>query len=43
LISETIILERRKIVSFSEHNPDHIFFLISVLLIIAILGRGVTL
>ena len=43
LISETIILERRKIVSFSEHNPDHIFFLISVLLIIAILGRGVIL
>ena len=43
LISETIILERRKIVSFSEHNPDHIFFLISVLLIIVILGRGVIL
>ncbi len=43
LISETIILERRKIVSFAEHNPDHIFFLISVLLIIVILGRGVIL
>ena len=43
LISETIILERRKIVSLAEHNPDHIFFLISVLLIIVILGRGVIL
>lgn len=43
LISETIILERRKIVNFAEHNPDHIFFLISVLLIIVILGRGVIL
>ena len=43
LISETIILERRKIVSFAEHNPDHILFLISVLLMIVILGRGVIL
>jgi len=43
LISETIILKRRKIVSFAEHNPDHIFFLISVLLMIVILGRGVIL
>src|SRR3989344_4033011 len=43
LISETIILERKKIVGFAEHNPDHIFFLISVLLIIVILGRGVIL
>lgn len=43
LISETVILERRKIIGFAEHNPDHIFFLTSVLLIIAILGRGATL
>jgi len=43
LISETMILERRKIVGFAEHNPDHIFFLVSVLLIIVILGRGVIL
>lgn len=43
LISETIILERRKIVNFAGHNPDHIFFLISVILVIAILGKGVIL
>ena len=43
LIFETIILERRKIVNFAEHNPDHIFFLISILLVIAILGRGIIL
>lgn len=43
LISEMAILERRKIFNFARHNPDHIFFLISILLIMFILGRGMVL
>ncbi len=40
-VLEIIILKRRRIVNFAEHNPDHILFLASVLLIIIILRRGV--
>jgi hypothetical protein len=40
LISEVVILERRKVVSFARHNPDHVIFLISILLFMLILGRG---
>src|SRR3989344_2919298 len=40
-ISEMIILERKKLYGFARHNPDHVFFLVSVLLILIILGRGV--
>lgn len=43
LISEMAILERRKIASFARHNPDHILFLVSMLLLIFILGKGIIL
>ncbi len=43
LILEMVILERKKIFSFARHNPDHVLFLISVVLLIFILGRGVIL
>lgn len=41
LILEMVILERRKILSFTKHNPDHILFLISILILIFILGKGI--
>lgn len=43
LISEMAILERRKIASFARHNPDHILFLVSILLLMFILGKGIIL
>lgn len=43
LISEMIILERKKIFSFARHNPDHILFLASVVLLIFILSKGIVL
>lgn len=43
LISEMAILERRKIASFARHNPDHILFLVSILILIFILGKGIIL
>lgn len=43
LILEMIILERKKIAIFARHNPDHIFFLISILMLIIILGKGIIL
>lgn len=43
LISEMAILERSKIASFARHNPDHILFLVSILILIFILGKGIIL
>lgn len=43
LISEMAILERRKIAGFARHNPDHILFLTSIIILMFILGRGVIL
>jgi len=43
LFIDMIIVERKKIVRFVGHNTDHIFYLVSVLLILGILGKGVIL
>jgi len=43
LFVDMIIVERKKIVRFVGHNTDHIFYLISVLLILVVLGKGVIL
>lgn len=40
LIAEVAILERRKITTFAKHNPDHVLFLISILILMLILGNG---
>ncbi len=40
LLLDMIVIERRKIARFVEHNPDHVFYLASVLLIIIILSSG---
>lgn len=43
LFIDMIIGERRKILRFIGHNTDHIFYLISILIILIILGRGIVL
>ncbi|MCL5114137.1 MAG: CAP domain-containing protein [Patescibacteria group bacterium] len=40
---DMIIIERKKITGFVSHNPDHMFYLISMILIIVILSRGAVL
>lgn len=43
LVSEMAILERRKIFNFAKHNPDHVIFLISIIILVFILGKGIIL
>lgn len=43
LILDMIIAERRKIVRLVGHNIDHIFFLISILLVLVIFAKGIIL
>lgn len=43
LISEMAILERKKIFNFAKHNPDHIIFLTSIIVLMFILGKGIVL
>ena len=43
LVSEMAILERRKIFNFAKHNPDHVIFLISIIVLVFILGKGIIL
>ena len=40
LFAEMAILERKKIAFFARHNPDHILFLVSILILMFILGKG---
>lgn len=41
LLLDMIVIERKKILRFVGHNIDHIFFLITFLLIVNLLSRGV--
>jgi len=41
LVLDMAVIERKKIIRFVGHNIDHIFFLVLVLLIIGVLGKGV--
>ena len=43
LVIDAIIIERKKIVRLVAHNVDHILFLIIILLVAIILGRGLIL
>lgn len=40
LFIDMIIFERKKIFRFVGHNTDHIFYLVSILIILAILSKG---
>lgn len=41
LILDMAIIERKRIIRFFGHNMDHIFFLVLMLLVIGVLGKGV--
>lgn len=43
LILDMIIVERKKIIRIVGHNIDHVFFLVGVLAILLIFGKGITL
>ncbi|MBI2031344.1 MAG: hypothetical protein HYT08_01895 [Candidatus Levybacteria bacterium] len=43
LFVDMIIVGRKKLFRFIGHNTDHIFYLVSILIILAILGKGVIL
>jgi hypothetical protein len=40
LILDMVIVERKRITRFVGHNIDHIFFLVLILLLIGVLGKG---
>lgn len=41
LVLDMAVVERKRIIRFVGHNIDHIFFLVLILLVIGVLGKGV--